>query len=178
MFRGGRVIDLAAGHGLLAQLMLVLDDTSPLAIAVDVSVPLSAARVHDVLVRQWPRLAGRVRFEAAPLHTVEILAADVIVSAHACGALSDVILERAAAARARVAILPCCHDAAVSDTGALTGWLDEAMAIDVVRARRLADRGYRVWTQMIPEDITSRNRLLIGAPLDRPDDHGTAGHRS
>jgi hypothetical protein len=35
LFRGGRVVDLAAGHGLLAQLMLILDDTSPCALAVD-----------------------------------------------------------------------------------------------------------------------------------------------
>jgi len=33
LFRGGRVVDLAAGHGLLAQLMLILDDTSPCALA-------------------------------------------------------------------------------------------------------------------------------------------------
>ncbi|MCH3710085.1 hypothetical protein LZC18_10085, partial [Campylobacter coli] len=34
-FRGGRVVDLAAGHGLLAQVMLLLDDSSPEAVAVD-----------------------------------------------------------------------------------------------------------------------------------------------
>jgi hypothetical protein len=34
-FRGGRVVDLACGHGLLAQIMLILDQTSPLALAVD-----------------------------------------------------------------------------------------------------------------------------------------------
>lgn len=73
LFRGGRVVDLAAGHGLLAQLMLILDDSSPY-----------------------------------------------------------------------------------------------ALAIDVVRARRLADQGYRIWTQRIPQDITPQNRLLIGAPADVP----------
>jgi hypothetical protein len=61
-------------------------------------------------------------------------------------------------------VLPCCHDFAGSDTGALAGWLDEALAIDVMRARRLAGAGYRVWTQSIPADITPKNRLLIGAP--------------
>jgi 2-polyprenyl-3-methyl-5-hydroxy-6-metoxy-1,4-benzoquinol methylase len=34
-FRGGRVVDLACGHGLLAQIMLILDQISPLALAVD-----------------------------------------------------------------------------------------------------------------------------------------------
>ena len=32
LFRGGRIVDLGAGHGLLAQLMLILDDTSPSAL--------------------------------------------------------------------------------------------------------------------------------------------------
>ena len=34
-FRGGRVIDLACGHGLTATLLLLLDDSSPQALAVD-----------------------------------------------------------------------------------------------------------------------------------------------
>jgi hypothetical protein len=29
---------------------------------------------------------------------------------------------------------------------------------------RLAGRGYRIWTQSIPADITPKNRLLLGAP--------------
>ncbi|MDH3544384.1 MAG: methyltransferase domain-containing protein, partial [Desulfuromonadales bacterium] len=34
-FRGGRVVDLACGHGLAAALLLILDDSSPVALAVD-----------------------------------------------------------------------------------------------------------------------------------------------
>ena len=67
-----------------------------------------------------------------------------------------------------MAVLPCCHDVSVSDVGALSGWMNHALAIDVVRARRLADQGYHIWTQLIPQDITPKNRLLIGAPADVP----------
>jgi 2-polyprenyl-3-methyl-5-hydroxy-6-metoxy-1,4-benzoquinol methylase len=42
-FRGGRVVDLACGHGLLAQIMLLLDSKSPTALAVDLHLPQSAA---------------------------------------------------------------------------------------------------------------------------------------
>ena len=38
------------------------------------------------------------------------------------------------------------------------------MAVDVVRALRLEQRGYRVRTQTISHEITPRNRLLIGEP--------------
>src|SRR6187399_907662 len=60
VFRGGRVVDLASGHGLLAQLMLILDDSSPAAVAIDKTLPASAARLRDAIAGTWPRLAGRV----------------------------------------------------------------------------------------------------------------------
>jgi hypothetical protein len=164
LFRGGRVIDLGAGHGLLAQMMLLLDDSSATAFAVDKTLPASCARLHDVLAQAWPRLSGRIAFVAGALDDVEILDTDVVVSSHACGALTDLVLDRAAAARARVAVLPCCHNLAVCDAGPLAGWVDGPVAIDIVRAMRLEQRGYRVWTQTIPADITPKNRLLIGAP--------------
>jgi hypothetical protein len=75
------------------------------------------------------------------------------------------VLDRAVAARARVAVVPCCHDRATCETGGLRGWVDDPLAIDVMRAVRLGDAGYRVWTQQIPRAITPKNRLLIGAPL-------------
>jgi hypothetical protein len=166
-FRGGRVVDLAGGHGLLAQVMLLLDDTSPSAVVVDTRLPASSRRLHDALAEAWPRLAGRVAFVEQGLDEVEILATDLVVSNHACGRLTDLVLQRAVAARAPVGVLPCCHDLAQSDAGALSGWLDGAMAIDVARALRLQQHGYRVWTQTIPGAITPKNRLLLGAPAPR-----------
>jgi hypothetical protein len=168
LFRGGRIVDLGGGHGLLAQAMLVLDDSSPAALVVDKALPASSARVHAALVEAWPRLSGRVSFvpdsvEDALDH-VEIQPGDVVVSSHACGALTDVVLERAVAARARVAVLPCCHDLKACDTGELRGWVDGPVAVDIMRAVRLEHRGYRIWTQTIPETVTPKNRLLLGSP--------------
>ena len=164
LFRGGRIVDLAAGHGLLAHALLILDASSPSALAVDPALPPPSARLHAALVQAWPRLSGRVEFINAPFEDVEIRSSDVVVSSHACGALTDRILDRALAARARVAVLPCCHNLARSDAGDLAGWIDRTVAIDVVRAMRLKAEGYRIWTQAIPASITPKNRLLIGAP--------------
>jgi Methyltransferase domain len=163
LFRGGRVVDLCAGHGLLAQVMLLLDDTSPSALIVDAAIPASAAKLHAALVRAWPRLAGRVAFVARSIEDVEVYDNDIVVSSHACGALTDRVLDRAARAGARVAVLPCCHDLDVNDTGPLEGWMDGALAIDAMRAVRLADRGYHVRTQTIPTSITPKNRLIVAA---------------
>ena len=165
LFRGGRVLDLGGGHGLLAQIMLLLDDSSPEALVVDRRLPPSSRTMHEVLARVWPRLSQRVSFIASDLGSVEILASDVVVSSHACGALTDEVLGRAAAARARVAVLPCCHDLATCDAGHLSGWVESPVAIDILRAVRLEREGYRIWTQTIPATITPRNRLLLGAPV-------------
>lgn len=172
LFRGGRVVDLGAGHGLLGQIMLLLDDTSPKAIAADTHLPPSCTKLHAALVEAWPRLVGRVTFEPLALDAVELHPGDVVVSSHACGALTDVVLERVVAARARVAVLPCCHHLEIGEGNPfglpdLSGWLDGPLAIDVRRAVRLEQQGYRVSTQTIPADVTPKNRLLLAAPLAR-----------
>jgi hypothetical protein len=157
-------VDLGGGHGLLAQVMLVLDDTSSAALVVDKALPASSARVHAALVQSWPRLSGRITFVERALDDVVVESDDVVVSSHACGRLTDVVLARAVAARARVAVLPCCHDLEACDAGALSGWVEGPLAIDIMRAVRLEQQGYRIWTQSIPATVTPKNRLLIGAP--------------
>ena len=164
LFRGGRVVDLGGGHGLLAQVMLLLDDSSPSALVVDTSIPPSAARLQDALATAWPRLRGRIEFLAGSMDSVALEPNDVVVSSHPCGSLADRVIGRAADVRARLAVLPCCHDFETCDAGDLTGWVEAPLAIDILRAVRLGERGYRVWTQTIPAAITPKNRLLLGAP--------------
>ncbi len=160
-YRGGRVIDVACGHGLVAHLLLLLDDSSHAAIAIDPAIPASAAKLAAELVVTWPRLADRVTFQAARLADVTLAAGDLVVSVHACGSLTDDVLSAAVAANARVAVLPCCHEVARSP---LDGWLDGPLAIDVARAQRLVAAGYNVLAQTIDAAITPKNRLLLGAP--------------
>jgi hypothetical protein len=165
-FRGGRIVDLGGGHGMLAHMLLLLDDSSPHALVVDPALPPSSAKLRDALAAAWPRLRGRVELVAGGMERVALTADDLVAASHACGQLTDAVLEHAAAAGARVAVLPCCHHLAAGDTGGLTGWVDGATAIDIVRAIRLARRGYRIWTQTIPKEITPKNRLLIAERLD------------
>ena len=162
-FRGGRVVDVAGGHGLLAAVMLLLDATSEAACVVDPAPPASSRTLFDALAGTWPRLA-HVRHTSQPLEAFAVEAGDVVVSCHACGALTDRVIDAAASAGARVAVLPCCHDCAPGAGGALDGWMDTAMAIDVQRALALERRGYTVWTQTIPADVTPKNRLHVGEP--------------
>jgi len=158
------VVDLACGHGLAAYILLLLDDSSPSALAVDRRIPENAATLSASLEDTWPRLSGRVQFAETDLRGVQLYRDDIVVSVHACGRLTDLILEQAMTADARVAVLPCCHDLDLADLGGLQGWLDGPLAVDVVRASRLRSHGYKVYTQLIPIEITPKNRLLLAEP--------------
>jgi hypothetical protein len=57
-FRGGRIVDLACGHGLLASILLLLDESTPLALGIDRALPASAAKLQAELEAAWPRLGG------------------------------------------------------------------------------------------------------------------------
>jgi hypothetical protein len=162
--RGGRVVELGAGHGLVSMLLLLLDDSSPRAVCYDRSPPPCFGALRRVLIAEWPRLAGRIDYRAEDLRTAPLAAGDLVVSVHACGQLTDVVIDRARAARCRLAVLPCCHDLDGNDSGGLEGWMDGALAVDAVRLLRLRDAGYTVHAARIPADITAKNRLLIARP--------------
>jgi hypothetical protein len=164
-FRGGRVVDLACGHGLTVWILLILDATSEHGVAVDRRLPASAARLHAALAARFPRAAERIVRRERDLADEPLGADDVVVSIHACGALTDLVLARASSVRARVAVLPCCHDIRASDRAGLSGWLEPTLAVDVARAARLTASNYRVHTQLIPSAVTPQNRLLLGEPL-------------
>lgn len=166
--RGGRTVDLACGHGLVAHIMTILDPSSEGAIGIDRRVPASAERILASLVEDWPFLRDRVQLVPGEIESAEIFGDDVVVSAHACGSLTDLVIDRAVAVGARVAVLPCCHDHDRARETGLEGWLDASLAIDVDRAQRLKRAGYTVYTQTIPRAITPKNRLLL-AELERRD---------
>ena len=162
--RGGPIVELAAGHGLLSAILIILDDSSPTATCIDIKRPPSHQRVLAALEDRWPRLRDRVRYVEGRIEDVEVPDAGLLVSVHACGELTDQVLDLAVGARSRVAVLPCCHDLNRCDTGSLEGWLDGPLAVDATRVARLRQAGFRVQTMRIPEDITPKNRLLLAWP--------------
>ena len=162
--RGRRVVELAAGHALVAHLLLLLDDTSETAVAVDAKAVPSAQALADAIAARWPRLAGRVEHVVADLGEAPVAAGDLVVSVHACGGLTDAVIGRAIGASAAVAVVPCCHDARTCDAGGLLGFLALPLAVDATRVARLRAEGYDVFTQTIPEEITPQNRLIVATP--------------
>lgn len=162
--KGGRIVDIAAGHGLASWLTILIDDSTPEAVCVDRRRPKSFDRLREALEAQWPRLRGRVGYEEADVSTARVESGDRIFAVHACGALTDAALDLAIGVRARLAVLPCCQDADRCDTGGLEGWVDIGVAVDATRAARLRAASYQVYTGTLPAEITPQNRLLVGVP--------------
>ncbi|MCP4196598.1 MAG: methyltransferase domain-containing protein [Proteobacteria bacterium] len=164
LMRGGDVKEMAAGHGLLSAMLIILDDTTPTATCVDIKQPQSHRKIMEVLEQRWPRLKGRVRYEEKSIENIPISSEALTISVHACGILTDRVISAAIDGHSRVAVLPCCHDLKLCDTGSLKGWMDGPLAVDATRVARLKSAGYRVATLSIPKDITPKNRLLLGWP--------------
>jgi hypothetical protein len=163
-FKDRPVVELAAGHGFLSMLLVILENGIPAAACYDIHKPLSHDKLMAAMTPEWPRLEGRVIYEERRIEDVELTPEEVAVSVHACGGLTDQVLDLALAARAGVAVLPCCHALKKSDDAGLSGWMEGTLAVDAARAARLSAAGYKVITTTIPEDITPRNRLLMGWP--------------
>jgi hypothetical protein len=121
-------------------------------------------RFSQIIIDRWPRLKNRVYYLNSRVEDIDLNPDDIAVSVHACGRLTDTIIETAVNAGARLAVLPCCHDTKMGDLGGLGGWVDGPLAIDVTRAALLRAKGYAVITRTIPDEITPKNRLLMAHP--------------
>ena len=125
---------------------------------------MCSIRLSEIIIAWWPRLKSRINYLNSRIEDIDLNPDDIAVSVHACGRLTDTIIETAVKADARLAVLPCCHDTKMGDLGGLAGWVDGPLAIDVTRAARLRAKGYCVFTRTIPEEITPKNRLLMAHP--------------
>ena len=120
----------AAGHGLLAHVMLLLDDSSPSAVVIDtlfrLAAPIARGARRGVARTRRPGRVCRGRLDES--RSAED---DGVVSSHACGALTD-RRSRArrggARARRRAAVLSRTFSA--TPVGSPAGWTDR-LAIDV-----------------------------------------------
>ena len=88
-----------------------------------------------------------------------------VVAVHACGALTDAVLQTAVTLGAPVAVLPCCYTGmAAAAPSVLRQSLGVALAADVHRTYALERHGYVVDWAAIPAAITPMNRILVAAP--------------
>jgi hypothetical protein len=182
-----RIADLAAGHGLLSWFLLALDP-SRTAICVDKRIPASAEKISLAMLKRFPQLESQWSYVQADLSVVEAHSSTLLTSVHACGSLTDFLIEIAIPVGAPLAVVPCCHTVN-ADKGyrphVLSGMDADAVAalvaykhptttigdiVDEIRCCTLEKAGYQMEEAMLPEVFTKRNRLLLGVLLDDSQD--------
>jgi len=167
--KGGIVVELGAGHGLLSALFAMSGKAS--ALAVDKRYDASTPAGIRTLLKFRPYLAAYVRWQAAVLSPdakLEPVAA--ILGIHSCGDLTDYALREAVRQRANVGVMPCCHGIKATGTERVCAeYLDFSTwgvggetAIDIGRAWWLREQGYRVHVGKVQEGVTGQPRILTG----------------
>lgn len=200
-----RVADLAAGHGLLAWILVLLARSGEhrvlrTAVAIDIKRPKSAGILAAAMTARWPNLADAVHYVEGSVDAVssEPGSRPLFVAAHACGGLSDRVLLAAIASQSPVAIMPCCHSLrkqapslsslalasglpsnAVDNVTASASALGLPTSIDRFRIEALTALGYEVREAFIHPEITTFNRIIMGNPPHATDrDVASARHIS
>jgi hypothetical protein len=180
-----RVADIAAGHGLLAWALLVIDDArSPqqprTALCIDKRLPPSAEAIESAMLRKWPHLSKRFDFVQGSLEQLEPHKSCLLASVHACAGLSDILVAVAAKSGAPVALVPCCHSRKKLDGASVFAKAeydaiilaqkvpDLAERLDEARCTALRNAGFDVNVEILPEQFTAKNRLIMASPPTHP----------
>ncbi len=184
------IADLAAGHGLLAWILVLIarSEESPIqrtAVAVDIQRPKSADALAAAITQRWPNLLGSVHYVEGSVDAVS--AGDgpstLLVAVHACGSLSDRVLLAAMASHNPVAIMPCCHSLrkqtqtlaslaqvsglpseSIESVSSQASTLGQPASIDQFRIDALKALGYEILEDFIQREITGYNRIIMGRP--------------
>lgn len=165
--RARTVADLCCGHGLLGILFAMFERDVEHVILIDQNEPESRQKLVAVASDVAPWIANKIdnRVSKISIDDDTIEPGTAIVSAHACGVLSDLCVGIAIKSGGPLAILPCCYPrSACTAPMALQTQFGLEMAFDIDRTYRLEAAGYRVRWGTIPDEITPMNRIVYGRP--------------
>jgi hypothetical protein len=157
------VADLCCGHGLIGVLFAMFEKRVERVILADREQPPSRLKLIEIANRIAPWVQPKVENVEAKLKAGggTIPAGSAVVSAHACGVLSDLCIQIAIESGGPLAILPCCYPkSACKAPQSLVTALGLKMAFDVDRTYRLESAGYLVRWTSIPPVITPMNRII------------------
>ena len=168
--RAETVADLCCGHGLVGILFAMFERIVQRVILIDQNEPLSRQKLIAVAGKVAPWVVDKIDNRESKIKTSDhwIKPGVAVVSAHACGVLSDLCIDVASKTGGPIAILPCCYPrSACKAPLALQTQFGMQAAFDIDRTYRLEAAGYQVRWGSIPVEITPMNRILYGRILDQ-----------
>lgn len=165
--RANTVADLCCGHGLLGILFAMFEREVERVILIDQNEPESRQKLIAIASTAAPWVARKVENRAERIGVDDdwINSDMSIVSAHACGVLSDKCIDIAIESSGPIGILPCCYPRSACNAPlSMQTQFGLETAFDIDRTYRLEAAGYRVRWGSIPSEITPMNRIIYGRP--------------
>lgn len=86
----------------------------------------------------------------------------LVIGVHACGGLTDTIIDLALENRLPFAVMPCCSN---SSDPYLDRFSNPFEAVNYHRIKRVQEEGYHVELREIDKSITEKNLLIVGEPV-------------
>jgi len=172
------VYDLCSGHGFTGMLFAACYPRAARCVCVDRTEPPSHRTLRSCVEEVCPWTAGAgpggaIDFVPASLEAFGAglrsggggaVGPSVVISTHACGSLTDQVLEHAVeSGAAALAVMPCCYTG--TDRGVPYGIrraLGVSWSADIRRSFKLEEAGYHSDFCAIPSEITPMNRVLLG----------------
>lgn len=158
--------DLCCGHGLLGILFAMYEREVEQVFLIDKEPNINRQKTLEVAISVAPWIEKKLNHRVAKICSEDewIAPGIAIVSAHACGTLSDLCIEIAIKSGGAVAILPCCYPKAKCNAPlSLQTEFGLEKAFDIDRTYRLEAAGYQVRWAEIPIEITPMNRVLYAS---------------
>ncbi len=163
--RAADLVDLCAGHGLVGALFALHERRVEAVHLVDRNPPASRAAVLAAAAEVGPWTAAKFTLHDRQLKRAapDLPLGAAVVAVHACGERTDRAIDIGLALGGPIAVMPCCHSKRrCPSSPALARELGHELAIDVDRTYRMEAAGYNVrWTD-VAEEITPKNRILVG----------------
>ena len=109
-----------------------------------------------------------VQYHVLNLEQENIPEGDMLSAVHACGSLTDRIIQEGLRRRIPFAVMPCCYkDSMHLPEGSLSYFQNKRDAIDAARIMAIQEQGYQVIIRSIDPTVTPMNRIIIGLPAER-----------
>jgi len=165
----GTIIDVCSGNGMNGFFWL-LQSAAENAIFVDPFHNSNFYALEEIFGRFDKELKQRYSYVPQKIeeYAYESTDSTLVTAIHACGSLTDRVIEFALEHKFPFAVMPCCYGYAKEflplDKKILDSFPHKDECIDTARIMKVQAQDYAVYVRTISSKITQMNRIIIGIP--------------
>ena len=157
--KGKRVLEIGCGHGLVGSILIEKGYAKTVTM-LDKRITKANSKIISAL-NNHTRLFFNLK-DAADPSALENLEFDAVIGVHACGDLTDTLIDIAIRKGASVAVATCCMDKLRNPKMRKYLQIYGELGVEIKRVQKLMDAGYEVSVRSLKSSITPKNRIIMG----------------